>query len=329
MKKLFVASAAFLLGLAAAGPSAAQPYNYNLAGASAGGLWTTVGTGFDKAIRAAYPGSSITYQTSGGGFANVGLVSTGKADLAIVHDAELRLAVNGEEPFRTPYRNLRAIAVMYNFAPAQFVLTKAFSERYGVTTLEEIAQKKPPLRVVLNRRGNIVYDMTKVAFEASGIALDDIKKWGGEVILAASQEGSDLMRDRRADMSTNGVFIGNSAIVETGKAVPSIMVPLSEKTIKAVNDKLGTQSFTIKAGAYDWVPRDVPTVTLSALIVADEKFNEAAAYGLTKGLLAKLDEYRSIHKAMEAVTPAMLTSSQAVPYHPGALRAYREAKLVN
>ena len=171
--------------------------------------------------------------------------------------------------------------------------------------------------------------MTKVAFEASGITMDDIKKWGGEVILAASQEGSDLMRDRRADMSTNGVFIGNSAIVETGKAVPSIMVPLSDKAIKNVNERLGTQAFVIKAGAYDWVTRDVPTVTLSALIVVDEKFNEAAAYGLTKGLLAQLDEYRSIHKAMEAVTPAMLTSSSVVPYHPGALRAFREAKLLN
>jgi TRAP-type uncharacterized transport system substrate-binding protein len=32
---------------------------------------------------------------------------------------------------------------------------------------------------------------------------------------------------------------------------------------------------------------------------------------------------------MEAVTPAMLTSSSVVPYHPGALRAYREAKLIN
>ncbi len=329
MKKLSIAVAGLLLGLAGTGPLAAQPYNYNLAGASAGGLWTTVGTGFDKAIRAAYPGSSITYQTSGGGFANVGLVSTGKADLGIVHDAELRLAVNGEEPFRAPSRNLRAIAVMYNFAPAQFLLTKSFAERYGVTTLEEIAQKKPPLRVVLNRRGNIVYDMTKVAFEASGFTLDDVKKWGGEVILAASQEGSDLMRDRRADMSTNGVFIGNSAIVETGKAVPVIMIPLSDKAIKGVNDKLGTQSFVIKSGAYDWVPRDIPTVTLSALIVVDEKFNEAAAYGLTKGLLGKLDEYRSIHKAMEAVTPTMLTSSSVVPYHPGALRAYREAKLIN
>jgi len=329
MKKLSIALAGLLLALVASGPAAAQPYTYTLAGASAGGLWTTVGTGFDKAIRAAYPGSTITYQTSGGGFANVGLISTGKADLGIVHDAELRLAVNGEEPFKAPVKNLRALAVMYNFAPAQFVLTKAFSERYGVTTLEEIAQKKPPLRVVFNRRGNVVYDMTKVAFEASGITLDDIKKWGGEVILAASQEGADLMRDRRADMSTNGVFIGNSAIVEQGKAVPVIMVPLSDKAIKGVNDKLGTQSFTIPAGAYDWVPKAVPTVSLSALVVVDEKFNEAAAYGLTKGLLAKLDEYRSIHKAMEEVTPAMLTTSKAIPYHPGALRAYREAKLIN
>lgn len=70
-------------------------------------------------------------------------------------------------------------------------------------------------------------------------------------------------------------------------------------------------------------------MTLSALVVVDEKFNDAAAYGLTKGLLTKLDEYRSIHKALESVTPAMLTTSQAIPYHPGALRAFREAKLIN
>ena len=49
-----------------------------MCGASPGGLWSLLGAGVDQAMKAAYPGSVVTYQTSGGGFANVGLLSQKK-----------------------------------------------------------------------------------------------------------------------------------------------------------------------------------------------------------------------------------------------------------
>ena len=55
----------------AAAPVAAQKYNLTLSGASPGGLWSRIGGGIDAAIAKAYPGSTVSYQTSSGGLANI------------------------------------------------------------------------------------------------------------------------------------------------------------------------------------------------------------------------------------------------------------------
>ena len=51
---------------------AQPPYNLTLSGASPGGLWSLLGAGVHASVAAAYPGSAVTYQTSGGGLATGG-----------------------------------------------------------------------------------------------------------------------------------------------------------------------------------------------------------------------------------------------------------------
>ena len=62
-------------------PVHAETYNLTLTGASPGGLWSRIGGGVDAAIAAAYPGSTITYQTSSGGLANIPMVAEGKVPM--------------------------------------------------------------------------------------------------------------------------------------------------------------------------------------------------------------------------------------------------------
>jgi TRAP-type uncharacterized transport system substrate-binding protein len=61
-------------GLMSLTTSANAAYNLTLCGASPGGLWSMLGAGVDAAVKESHPGSIVTYQTSGGGFANVGLL---------------------------------------------------------------------------------------------------------------------------------------------------------------------------------------------------------------------------------------------------------------
>ncbi|MBM3600296.1 MAG: TAXI family TRAP transporter solute-binding subunit [Alphaproteobacteria bacterium] len=323
-------AAIVLLAFVSLAPQAgAQGTNYVMAGASPGGLWTLLGTAVDRAVRTAYPGSSVTYQTSGGGFANAVLVQQKKAPLGLVQNVELKLAVEGKEPFKAPITELRAIAQLYNFTATQMVLTKAFADKYGIATVEDIATKKPPIRMGINKRGNAAYNMVQKIFEAAGISLDDIPKWGGQVVYAASAEQVDLIKDRRLDMTTNVVFVGNNTVIEIAQTHDVVLVGMSKPVRDKVKAELGVEDYVIKAGAYPWLKQDLPTLSMSVALVTHAQTEDKVAYDLARALIEHLDKVREVHKAMQELTAPALAGERVIPYHPGAIKAYKEAKLMN
>jgi TRAP transporter TAXI family solute receptor len=322
-----------LLGLAgaivfAAAPATAETYNLTVAGASPSGLWSLLGAGIDRAVKAEFPGSSITYQTSGGGLANVGLVTRGKVQMAIGADAELKLAVEGKKPFKKPVKSLRAIAYMYNWAPQHLILSKSFADKYGIKTLADIKAKKAPVRVAVNKRGNIVSAVGLQLMAASGITVADLKKWGGKVIYAASREQGDLMTNHRIDMINNSLFIGHSSLRKIAQSMPIVLISAPENAIAKVSKEAGVAPYTIKAGSYKGQTADVRTVTVGAGVFVDAKMDDKTAYDITRAMLDHIDQIRGVHKAMKALTPQVMASFKVIPYHPGAIKAYREKGLM-
>lgn len=327
MRKLLLLLSALLLNVAA-GTASAEVYNYTLAGASPGGLWTSLGVGIDAAVKAGYPGSTITYQTSGGGLANIGLVEQKKTQLGIVHDAELKIAVDGTAPFKKPVKDLRMLANMYDWAPMFVIVTKSFADQYGLKTFEDIAAKKPPMRLALNKRGNIANDVGLHMLKAIGVTSDDVKKWGGQVILAASGEQTDLMKDRRADVIINSLFVRHGSLLELEDSIDIVHLPLSQKVIDQVSKEAGIKAFSIPANSYKGQPNPIPTVTLSAGVMVNSAMDEKTAYNLTKALVQHVDKIKEVHKSMQALTPQLMASKTVIPFHPGAARYYKEAGLM-
>lgn len=333
MHKLAVTLGALALvapfGLTPTATVQAQPYQYTLAGASPGGLWSNLGIGMDQVMKAAYPGSTVTYQTSGGGIANAALLDQKKVQLGIIHNVELQMAIDAVAPFKKPIKDIRPLAFLYNWAPFQLLLTKEFAAKHGIKTFEDIAAKKPPLRVVLNRRGNIAYDIAVRMFEASGVKLDDLKAWGGNVVLAGSEEQSDLMKDRRVDLIFNSLFVGQRSLIEVGQAVPVIMLPVSKGVIDKVAKESGAEPYVVKANSYPWQPQDVPTLTVGVFVAANAAMPDAEAKAITKALIEKIDAMRAVHPSMKELTPQLLSSlTGKFQYHPGAIAAYKEAGLL-
>lgn len=322
----FIVAAA--LWLAAPGLGAQTRYNLTLTGASPGGLWSLLGAGVHAAVAAQYPGSAVTYQTSGGGLANVVLVSSGRADLGMIHNVELRVALEGRPPFRQSYTNLREIAYLYDWAPVQWVVSKRFAQRYGIETADDLIAARAPVRVGVNTRGNMVQELNRAIFEAYGVTYEDIESWGGQVVYAASGEMAELMANRRIDMSGNSLFAPDSSIVQTAQSLDVTMLSLNEDVVAAVVAKMGAIPYTIAAGTYDWLDHDVTTITPGAGLVASESMPEQTAYDITKALVTNIDRIRRVHTAMGMLTPEQMATQDTIPYHPGALRYYREAGLL-
>lgn len=314
--------------LAAAAPAYAQTYNVTLTGASPGGLWSLLGAGVDGAVRAAYPGSVVTYQTSGGGIPNIGIVSRGEAELGLAHAQELKQAVDGVEPFKAPVNNLRAIAYMYNWAPYHLIVTKDFAEKYNLKSLADVKANKVPVRMAINKRGNIAGDVALALFDAAGISEQDLEAWGGKIVYAASAEQSDLLLNRRIDMVTNSLFVRHSSVRKIDESLDIVLLSIPDDVIKAVNEKMNTLDFTIPAGSYKNQAEPIKTVTLSAVLFVSDKMSDEDAYNLTKGIYGNVDKIQGVHGSMKALTPELMASVTVIPYHPGAVRYLKEAGLL-
>jgi uncharacterized protein len=82
---------------------------------------------------------------------------------------------------------------------------------------------------------------------------------------------------------------------------------------------------SIPKGTYPGVDADVPAAAGETLFVAHEVMAESLAYEITKVLLERTQELASANAAAREITPATAVRGSPVPFHPGALRYYREA----
>jgi TRAP transporter TAXI family solute receptor len=331
MQKLLFAVAA--AALAASQPASAQPYNLTVAGYSPGGLVSTAAAGLDKALAAAFPGSTVTYQTGSGGLANAMLLDQKKVPLGLVSDTEIKVVIEGRPPFKQPIKDLRLLFHPYSassrFQATHVLANKAWAEKNGIKTVADIAAKKPAMRIAFNRPGNLDGDVSINAMEADGISLDDIKKWGGQVVRAASQEMTSLMLDRRLDIVSFGISINHPRIREMANGLELVMLPITPEVAKKVADKMGGEACSIKATEYQFLAADSASVCvgLNTLVRAD--MDEKTAYNVTKGIVENLDKYKAAHRLLaKAVTVESFTEKGLVPYHPGAEKYYREKGLL-
>lgn len=303
---------------------AVEAANLNLCGGSPGGLWSLLGAGLDAAAKQADPNTTITYQTSSGGYANVLQVKKKKCDLGIIHVGEGVQAINGREPFKEPVKGFSVLMVMYEWAPMQWIMTKEFSDKHGIKSLADLAEKKPPLRLVLNRRGILPSQLGELGLSAVGVTLDDIRSWGGKIEFQGSSNASEIMQNGRADMWTNATFVGSGKIRKIAKAVPVTLLQVPDVSVKAAVDQFGAKPWTIPAGAYPWLEAAINTHAARAVLIVDDGMSEDDAYKLTKAVLDNTAKVQGVHKAMKGFTPELMGSLKELPYHPGALKAYKE-----
>ncbi len=310
------------------GQAAHAEYTLTLCGASPGGLWSLIGAGVDGAVKAAQPGSTVTYQTSGGGFANVAQIDQKKCDLALIHDAEAKAALNGEEPFSAPITSMKTVAAIYTWAPMQLIVNRDFATEHGLTSLEDIAAKQVPARILLNRRGNVASGVGESMLNAVGAGVEQLEAWGGSVTFAASKEQGEMMRDRRADAILNSLFVNHSSIRQLAEAIDLSLLPITQATADKVSEEWSIGSYTIPADAYDWADNDTLTVTLSAQLFVHEDADPQMVKDVTAALIDHIDQMQGVHKAMAPLDAELLAGAKAVPYHPAAEEVYKAKGLM-
>ena len=80
----------------------------------------------------------------------------------------------------------------------------------------------------------------------------------------------------------------------------------------------------VPGGTYPGLTSDIGVVAVANLLVVDERMSEDLAYDLTRVLFEKQRDLAAVHPEGARLTLETAIEGSPAPYHPGAIRYYRE-----
>ena len=329
MKAVLMALAAALAAPALADFNDKKPINATMTGATPAGYPRTMVEGLNAVVRDAYPGSAISFKPNspGGG---VLAVAEGQADFtATATGTEIRLANEGGAPFAKPLKGkFSYVMQLYDNQFIHFLMTKEWADANGIKSWADIAAKKPRMRLAINRTDNPQttiggpYEVMK----AHGFTIQDIEKWGGSYVLGNSQIGLDAIVDGKADVFMNARNLSDSLVKDVAGKRALLWIDGERATIQKAADTFNFKADMVEKGTYPFMEKDYPTVRMWISIVAGNHVSDEIVYKYVKAIAENEKRVQDIGGSLKTAftTQKMPVNPANLPYHPGALRYYKE-----
>lgn len=282
-----------------------------------GGVYYPLGGGLANVI-SKYLGVQATAEVTGGSVDNLKLIGAEKSEIAFtMADAALD-AKNGEGKFTAGKIPLRALMILY--PNRMHVVT---IDGTGIEKFEDLKGK----RVSTGSPGGATEVMALRLIEAAGLDKDkDMKR---ERLGAA--ESANALKDRKIDAYfwVGGLPTGS---VTDLAATPGVKIKMIDHAqyVDAMNKKYGNlySKGSIPAGTYPHQDKDNANADVWNILVTNDKMSDDMAYKLVKLMVEKNDELVAVHREAKSFSLANQQAEKSpVPFHPGAIKYYKEKGL--
>ena len=309
-----------------------KPISYSVDGGTATGYMKVVTESINGVVREAYPGTDATYKpgSPAGGILNMG---TGKSDFAFNGaPAEIAYAHEGKAPFTASLKGkFLFVMMLHNDLVVHSIMTKEWADKNGVASFEDIAGKKPYMRLAVNQPANLqsTVNMYQNIFETYGIDEKQVTNNGSGTIRVNSASGLEAMRDGKIDVFINGGFVPTAEITDLARGRPLQWISASREKMEQAAKRWGIALYTVKPGAYPFVVKDENTNTIWNAIMVGAHVSDETVYKFTKALFENEARVRTIHPTLAGFSLANASKNTTpMDMHPGAARYYREKGLL-
>jgi uncharacterized protein len=311
--KFFVRFIAACAGALALG---AQAENLSIATGGTGGVYYPLGGGMAAVLSKYVPGMQATAEVTGGSVANLQLIGTGKPYLALtMADATLD-AYKGQDKFAGKPVPVRTLMILY--PNRMHVVT---IEATGIAKMGDLKGK----RVSTGSGGSATEVMAFRVIEAAGLDKDkDMKRER----LGVAESGNAL-KDRKIDAFFWVGGLPTAAVSDLAHS-PGVKIKLVDHAnlVGAMNKKYGNLYVEdrIPKDTYKGMDADNRQATVMNLLVAHQNMDEKTAYNIVKAVFDHRDELIRVHKEAEnfKLETQKTAAAGGIPWHPGALRYYKE-----
>jgi len=325
MKKRLASISIILMIWLSAGAQAQElktPVHLRIATMDLGSAHYVYGAAFAKQWRSVLPkGSTIDVLPYAGGLGNAFVLDKGDAELGLLFGAAANWAIQGKVAFP---KKIDIIAGLVGGLDRYYAAIMA-TKRSGITSLEEVAKKKIPVKIVAQPVGSATEFSMRLILEAYGMTYDTIRSWGGSVTPTSTGVAQAQMVDGKAEVWINMVTAGHPAISELAMSTDLLFLPMSEEVIKKLM-AYGYERASLPAKSFRGQDRDVPLVGWPTILVAHRDVPSELAYILTKAIVEKKTELVKAHAGFKDFAPeeAWKIDKYGIPLHPGAEKFYRD-----
>jgi len=326
------AAATFMSAGAQAQFNDKKPISYSVDGATATGYFKVVTEAINGIVREAYPGTDATYKpgSPAGGVLNL---STGRSDFAFnASPVEIQYANEGRAPFKESYKGkFHFVMMLHEGLIVHNLMTKEWADRHGVASFDDIAAKKPPMRVTVNLAANLQSTVTmyQLFFAAFGINEAQATDGGKSMIRGNSATGFDALRDGKVDVFINGGFVPTAEVTEVSRGRALQWLSSDPTKLEQEARKWGLKVVNVPKGAYPFLTKDEPTLAIWNAIVAGDHVSEETVYKFTRALMENEVRMRGIHPTLAGFSRTEAAkNATGLAVHKGAERYYREIGII-
>ncbi len=277
-----------------------------------GGSWYPLGGAIAELMKQK-AGVNVTV-SPGGGVANVLAIEVGIADLGFGNTASTVDGVMGRDPFKSKTANTRYVSTLYR----QFFQI-VVREDSGIKTVADLKAKS----IAPGPRGFTGEQIARHVLQVYGLSYNDMSK----VHHIGYSDAISLMRDGHVTAFMPITTIPASSIMDVASSHKIRILSISEEKVRELKKiNSGYIRYVIPKGTYQGQNEDVVTVGTFTDLLVSAKVSDDVVYKLTRALVENKDRLSAVVKEIATTQPKEMAPDLDVPYHPGALKYWKEIK---
>jgi TRAP transporter TAXI family solute receptor len=286
----------------------------NLITTPAGTGTYTVAVGQGTLLNKKLPQFKVTVQPASGALALPRLLAKGEAQLVTIAAPTMYWAYRGEEDFTSPLPSLRLLQSGNDMYFA--LLTRSDT---GIQTIEELRGKRVTYEIPSAR---LITKLGMLHLQAFG--LDPRKD-----VTALKAEFTTMALSNLMDKRTDAIMasLGGSKMAEAEAKIGIKILPFPENKVPFLRQSLPVFYAAKTPSGLPGVSPGVAVVATPGILAANEDLSNETAYLVVKTLLENCKELFPIHKDFYGWAPERAVKDLGIPYHPGAIRYYKEKGL--
>ena len=281
--------------------------------ATEGGVYSLVGNAIANTIDAQKGDLnwSVTAKSSKGTQENIRRLAASEIEFGMSNAAIAYFAHLGEGEAWDGKQEIRSVATLAPNICAFITLDK------NIKTMADLKGK----RVVLGPPGAGFEAFLGPILEAHGLSYDDVEAKHGSFLAA-----SELLADGGADAAFMGGVPPNGIVKGLCQNHDVGFIKMNPDMAETLKSLPFFAAATVKADVYSDLEEDLPTVNCGSMqMITHSKVPEDVVYNFTKLLFENGDKIAEQHPAGKAIKPGNVVRNVGVPFHPGAIKYYKEA----